>query len=326
MNRYAFISGIGIYVPKKVLTNKDLEKLLQKDGIDDWLVKNVGIKQRHIMDEKEDTSDLAVEASKEALSSCGISPDKIDLIILSTDTPDYVSPATSTVIQYKLGAKNAGTFDVNSACAGFVTALSTGFKYIETDSEINHVLVVGAYGMTRFVNWKDHYTATLFADGAGAFVLQSSTTKKGLLASKFIANGQYHDYLGIYVGGTAEPPTIDSIESQKHYVSFRKRFPAELNSETWPKLINDTLKKAHLSSDDIDYYFFTQLNLRTIETVMNTLNQPMTKTHTIMDKWGYTGSACIPMAMYDAIKQKKLPKLSEGSGERILLCSSGGGY
>ena len=141
-----------------------------------------------------------------------------------------------------------------------------------------------------------------------------------------IADGQYFDYLGIYSGGTKHPNNPNASEKMDQFVTFQKRFPSELNSETWPKLIYDTLKKANLTTEDIDFYFFTQLNLRTIEQVMDTLKQPMSKTHYIMDKWGYTGSACIPMAMYDAIELGMLPKPGEGKEKNILLCSSGGGY
>jgi len=326
MDRSAVISGIGMYVPEKIITNEDLEKQLNRPGTADWLVKNVGIKKRHVMSDEETTSDLAVKACIKTLDDASISAGDVDLIILSTDTPDYISPATSVVIQHKIGAKNAGTFDINSACAGFVSSFATGAKFIQTDSEINNVLVIGAYGMTKYVNWEDHYTATLFADGAAAILIRASRSKKGFLTSKLIADGQYHDYLGIYAGGTAQPLTIEAIKTNQHKITFRKRFPSELNAETWPKLIKDTIKKAKLSQDDIDYYFFTQLNLRSIEEVMGILGESMTKTHTIMDKWGYTGSACIPMAMYDAINKQKIPKIGEGNGEKILLCSSGGGY
>ena len=322
----AKITGIGMHIPDKLITNNEIEKILNRPGTANWLEKNVGIKNRYIMSEDEATSDLAVQASLEAMEKAHVRPEQIDLIILSTDTPDYLSPATSTIIQYKIGAKNAGTFDINSACAGFVTTLVTGFKYLQTEDDINTVLIIGAYGMSKFVNWTDHYTATLFADGAGALILQKDTTHQGLLANKMIADGQYYDYLGIYTGGTKNPNNPNSSKSADQFVAFQKRFPSELNAETWPKLIRDTLQKAKLNENDIDYYFFTQLNLRTIEEVMENLKQPMSKTHVIMDKWGYTGSACIPMAMYDAINLKILPTPGTGEVKKILLCSSGGGY
>ncbi|MHA1575975.1 MAG: 3-oxoacyl-ACP synthase III family protein, partial [Candidatus Thorarchaeota archaeon] len=180
MVRSAVIKGLGMYVPEKILTNEEIEKMLNRPGTADWLVKNVGIRQRHVMTEDEVTSDLAVHAGREALENARLEVDELDLIILSTDTPDYISPATSVVVQHKLGANNAGTFDVNCACAGLVTSLDIATRYIRTDSDINSVLVIGAYGMTKFVDWTDHYTCTLFADAAGAMVLQASEEREGL--------------------------------------------------------------------------------------------------------------------------------------------------
>ena len=304
MVRSAVITGLGMYVPEKMLTNEDIEKMLDRPGTADWLVQNVGIRQRHIMAEDEVTSDLALNAGREALEKAGIEPVDLDMIILSTDTPDYLSPATSVVIQHKLGASKAGTFDVNCACAGLVTSLDIGSRYIRTDSDINSVLVIGA----------------------GAMVLQANEEKEGFIASKLIADGTFHDHLGIFVGGTAEPPTVEAIQNHRHHLSFRKRFPADTNLQHWPTLTRDTVTKANLSIDDIDWIFFTQVNLRTIEAVMKELDMPMEKTHNVMDKWGYTGSACIALAMYDAVEQGKLPPPGSGNGENIALCSSGGGF
>ena len=326
MVRSALVTGVGMYVPEKVLTNEEIEQMLNRPGTAKWLVENVGIRERHIMAEDEVTSDLALHAGREALKNAGIEPEDLDLIILSTDTPDYLSPATSVVVQYKLGAKNAGTFDVNCACAGLVTSLDIASRYIRTDSSINSVLVIGAYGMTKFVDWTDHYTCTLFADAAGAMVLQPSEEKEGFIASKLIADGSFYDHLGVFVGGTAEPPTIEAIQNNRHHLAFRKRFPADTNLQHWPKLTRDCISKANLTIDDIDWVFFTQVNIRTIEAVMRDLGLPLEKTYNVMDKWGYTGSACIALAMYDAIAQGKLPPPGEGNGEYVALCSSGGGF
>ncbi|MFX1485456.1 MAG: 3-oxoacyl-ACP synthase III family protein [Promethearchaeota archaeon] len=326
MVRSAVITGLGMYIPEKMLTNEDIEKMLDRPGTADWLVENVGIRRRHIMAVDEVTSDLAVHAGRQALENAGMEAEELDMIILSTDTPDYLSPATSVVVQHKLGAANSGTFDVNCACAGLVTSLDIGSRYIRTDSDINSILVIGAYGMTKFVDWKDHYTCTLFADAAGAIVLQASDDKEGFMESKLIADGSFHDHLGIFVGGTYEPPTIEAIQNHRHYLAFRKRFPADTNLQHWPVLTRECVAKANLSMKDIDWIFFTQVNLRTIEAVMKELDMPLEKTHNVMDKWGYTGSACIALAMYDAIDQGKLPPPGQGNGEYIALCSSGGGF
>ncbi|TFG34634.1 ketoacyl-ACP synthase III [Candidatus Thorarchaeota archaeon] len=326
MVRSAIVAGLGMYVPARIVTNEEIEVMLGRPGTSDWLVENVGIKERRVMANDEVTSDLALYASLEALEKADLDPNELDLIILSTDTPDYLSPATSVVLQNKLGAMAAGTFDINCACAGLVTALDIGSRYIKTDSEINHVLVVGAYGMTKFVDWTDYYTCTMFADGAGAYILESSEDREGFLASKMIADGSYYDHVGIFVGGTAEPPTIEAIQNRSHHLAFRKRFPADTNLQHWPHLTRECVTKANLTIDEIDWFFFTQINLRTIEAVMKELEVPFEKTHTIMDKWGYTGSACIGLAMHDAIDQGKLPAPGQGNGEYIALCSSGGGF
>lgn len=319
MRRFAQILSTGRYVPEKVLTNAYFDEILGRK-VDDWLVKNVGIKERHVMAEDETTSDLCMHAANQALERAGVGAAEIDLLIVATDTPDYLSPATANVVQHKIGAVNAGTFDVNSACAGWVTALDTAARYIMTDEEINHVLVIGAYGMSRFVDYTDHYTCTLFADGAGAVVVGAGD-EPGFLAGKRLARGDFYDALGIYTGAVACPVTPIDENGGVPRVQFVRKFPATFNSENWPPLIKGTAEKAGLTLDEIDFYLFTQLNLNTIKMIMEIIEQPLEKTHWIMDKWGYTGSACIPMALDDAIEQGVGPK----PGDNVLLIASGGG-
>lgn len=319
MKRYAKILSTGRYVPEKVLPNSYFDEILGRD-VDEWLVQNVGIKERHVMAADEATSDLAAHAARQALGRAGIDALDLDLIIVATDTPDYLSPATATVVQAKLGAKNAGTFDVNCACAGWVTAMDTAARFIASDEELKYVMVIGAYGMTRFVDYTDHYTCTLFADGAGAALL-GVDSEPGFLAGKRIAAGEFYDALGIYTGGAACPTTPISENNGIPRVQFVKKFPATFNSENWPRLVRDTVAKADLTLDDIDFYLFTQLNVNTIKLIMGILEQPLEKTHWIMDKWGYTGSACIPMALDDAIEVGRGPK----PGDKVLFCASGGG-
>ncbi len=318
MPRYAQIASTGRYVPQKVLTNAELDRMLG-EPVDQWLIDNVGIRERHLIGDDEVTSDLAVNAAREALARAGVAPVQVDLIILATDTPDYVSPGTASVVQYKLGAKKAGTFDINNACAAWLTGMDIGSKFIATDAEYNHVLVIGAYGMTRFVDWSDKRTCTLFADGAGAVLLRAGE-KPGFLAGKMIADGSYHDYMGVFVGGTSNVAHGESAPQQ--FLRIQKRFPPDTNNKHWPPLVRALMDKIGRPVGDIDRIYFTQLNLRTIEAVMKDLGLPMEKTHTIMDKWGYTGSACMPMALDDAIEQQKGPQ----PGELVVFCSSGAGF
>jgi len=318
--RHPQIISSGSYVPEKIITNAEMDQILG-EPVDQWLVDNVGIRERRMMAGDQVTSDLIVNASKIALDRAGIKPNDLDMIIVSTDTPDYLSPATSVVVQHKLGAERAGVYDVNSACAGWVTALDQGARNLMTEPDYKYILVAGGYGMTRYIDWKDKKTATLFADGAGAAVL-SVGDAPGFLATKLLARGEFHDALGIYSGGTYHPATKEGIEEYGvPRVQFVKKFPKTFNTEYWPLIIDGALKKANLTRDDVSHYYFTQLNLRTIETMMDLLKQPMNKTHWVMDKWGYTGSACVIMALDDEIAQGRGPKRDDV----ILFCASGGG-
>ena len=317
---YARILSTGRYVPEKVLTNDDLNSMLGQN-VGDWLIANVGIRERHVMAEDETTSDMAVAAARLALKRAGLTPQDLDLIIVATDTPDYISPATSSAVQTKLGAVDAGTYDVNCACAGWVTALDIAAKYILSDPDYQYILVVGVYGMTKFLDWTDKKTCTLFADGAGAAVVGAADAP-GFLATKLLARGEFHDALGIYTGGTYRPATPENVAKYgKPHVEFVRKFPATFNRDNWPALIRATVQKAGLTMADVDFYLFTQLNLRTIEMVMDVLGEPLEKTHWIMDKWGYTGSACIPMALDDALEQGKGPNPED----HVVFCASGGG-
>lgn len=320
MTRYAQITGTGRYIPEKIITNADLDAMLG-EPVGEWLVENVGIHQRHVMAEDETTSDMLIAAARDALAAANVQPADVDLIIVATDTPDYISPATSSVVQAKLGTENAGTYDINAACAAWVTGLDMAGRYIVTDPDYRHILVLGGYGMTRFVDWTDKKTCTLFADGAGAVVV-SAGEEPGFLGGKLTAAGEYYDALGIYTGGTARPATPETVnELGKPVVQFVRKFPATFNSDNWPPLVREAVRKAGLTLDDIDFFLFTQLNLRTIEFVMDALDQPMSKTHWIMDKWGYLGSACIPAALDDALERGKGPQ----PGDNVVFCATGGG-
>jgi 3-oxoacyl-[acyl-carrier-protein] synthase III len=320
MQRFAQIVSTGRCIPEKMISNADLDRLLG-ENVGDWLENNTGIRQRHVMADDEVTSDLVASACRQALERAELDPAQVDLLIVATDTPDYLSPATAAAVQAKLGLTGSGAYDVNCACAAWVTGLDMAARYVATDEEINHILVAGGYGMTKFIDWTDKYICNLFADGAGAVLVQAAE-KPGYLAGKLVAHGQYHDALGIYTGGTFRPATPETVaESGKPRVQFVKKFPATFNSDNWPPLVKQVVQKAGLTLEEIDFFLFTQLNLRTIEYVMENLGQPMSKTHWIMDKWGYLGSACIPAALDDALLQGKGPK----PGDNVVFCATGGG-
>jgi 3-oxoacyl-[acyl-carrier-protein] synthase-3 len=318
--RDARIIGTGIYVPEKVLTNADLSANLGVD-IDEFVSNIVGIRERHIAADDESTADLATNAAVAALENAGLNASELDLILLATDTPEYVSPATSVVVQHRIGAVNAGTFDINSACAGFVTTLDTAFKYIISDTSYKNVLVIGCYAMSKFIDWKDKKTSTLFADGAGAMVLKAVEGESHFMASKLVADGSYHNFMGIFAGGTKEPITEGVLaENNFNKLRFAKKYPPEVNINGWPKIVDDVLAKANITRDDVDVFLWTQVNLSTIKLVMEEMQIPWERTHTIMDKWGYTGSACIPMVFHDALAAGKIRR-----GDTIVFCASGGG-
>ena len=318
MSRYGQIVSTGRYVPGEVITNADLDAMLG-EPVDQWLVENVGIRARHRMADDEVTSDLAVHAARQALARADLAPDAVDLIILATDTPDYLSPGTASVVQHKLGATNAGTFDINSACAAWVIGLDQACRYIATDDTLDHILVIGAYGMTRYIDWTDKRTSTLFGDGAGA-VLVRAGHQPGFLGGNIKSDGAFHDYMGVFIGGTLEPTGGDGTRPQR--LEIRKRFPPDTNNKGWPPLVRDLMHKIGRSVRDIDKIYFTQLNARTIEAVMDDLGLPLERTHTIMDKWAYTGSACMPMALDDAVEKHIEPQ----PGELVVFCGSGAGY
>ncbi len=316
----AKIIGTGVYVPEKIITNDDLSKMLGED-ITEFVTQNLGIYERHIAADDESAADLAESAAKNALAEAGITAEDLDLIIVATDTGEYISPSTSVVLQHRLGAKNAGTFDTNCACAGFVTALDIAAKYISSDANYRHVLVIGVYAMSKFMDWTEKKTATIFADGSGAVVLKATEEDCGELSSKLEAYGEYFDSLGILAGGSKMPITHEVIdEGYYNKVRFAKKVPPEVNIEGWQKIVNTVVDRAGLSLDDINLFLWTQVNLSTIKVVMNAMNIEWDRTHTIMQKWGYTGSACIPMVLHDAIQTGKLKR-----GDNLVMCASGGG-
>lgn len=318
--RDAKIIGTGIYVPERTLTNADLSEMLGQD-IDEFVTNVVGIRERHIAAGDESSADLAANAARAALDNAGIDPAEIDLILLATDTPEFISPATSVVVQERIGARNAGTFDVNCACAGFVTTLDAAYKYMIADDSYNNVLVIGCYAMSKFIDWHDKKTSTLFADGAGAFVMQAVDGEQHFLASRLFADGSYNGYMGIFAGGTRTPISEEVLSAgDLNRLKFIRKYPPEVNINGWPKIVDEVLAKAGLSRSDVDVFLWTQVNLSTIKIVMDQMEIPWDKTHTIMDKWGYTGSACIPMVFHDAIAAGKIRR-----GDRVVMCASGGG-
>lgn len=318
--RNATIIASGAYAPEKIVPNSYFNELLGED-VDTWLRENVHIYERRWTSENESTADLAEKAALQAIERAGISVEDIDLIVLSTDTPEFVSPSTASVVQNRLGAVNAGTFDINTACAGFVTALDIGSKYIKADEQYNHVLIIGAYNMSKYLNMEDKKTVTLFADGAGAVVLKASTEEnKGFLSSELISRGEYNEWMGIYAGGTKQPVSEAVIANHDHQLKFVKRFPKELNPEMWSAMAQKLSSRIDVPIADVDHFFITQININSIWETLDRLEVPREKGYTVMHHYGYTGSACIPMAFNEAWEKGKV-----NAGDLIYFIGSGGG-
>lgn len=317
--RYAAITGTGSYVPERVLTNADLAARLGVE-IEPFVSETLGIRERHVCADDESTADLAEHAARRALEAAGVAPEAIDLLIVATDTPEFISPATSSVVHGRLGTTRAGTFDINAGCAGYVTALDVASKYIRADERYERVLVVGAYAMSKYVDYGDKKTATIFADGAGATVVER-TGVPGVLASELFADGRLACGMGVFAGGTAEPIT-DAVlrDGYRNHLRFVEKYPKEVNEEGWPRIARSVLARAGLGVDDVALWLWTQVNLSTIRVVMDALGAPMSRAHTIMGKWGYTGAACLPMALDDAVHAGRLR-----DGDLVLLTGSGAG-
>jgi len=325
--RSAKIAGTGLYAPERVVPNSVFDELYGED-VDGFLRERRNIVERRYAAEDQATSDLAVEAARDAMEAAGIGPEDLDLIVLSTDTPDYLSPSTAAVVQDKLGARNAGTFDVNTACAGFVTALDIGRKFVETDEQYEHVLVIGAYLMSRFIDAEAKNVASLFADGSGAAVLTPSEGEGGILTAKLESKGQYCEYMGIYAGGSAAPIIADSplpitrgeADGRIQKLEFRKKFPDGFNPDHWTRVVREITDRIGVAPEEVDRYFFTQINIESIRETLDRLGLPPDKAHNVMDRFGYTGNACVAMALADAVDQGRV-----SAGDLILLVASGGG-
>lgn len=318
--RNAVIRSTGAYAPEWTLPNHFFNELLGED-VDSWLTQNLTIRERRWCRENESTADLGVEAAKRALANASISATDLDLIIVATDTPEYISPSTASVVQYRLGARRAGTFDLNTACAGFVTGLDVASKFLQADARYTSILVIGAYAMSKYLDKQDKKTVTLFADGAGAVILGAEqNTTRGFLASELITQGQYHDWMGIYAGGTKMPLSADVLHRKDHLLKFVHKFPREINPQVWTQMIHNLCQRLNIQPTDVQHYFFTQININSIYETLSNLGVSHERTHTIMDRYAYTGSACIPMAFDDAVHRGKVQP-----DDLIFFIGSGGG-
>lgn len=316
-NQKASITGIGSYLPNKVLTNYDLEKMV--DTSNDWIIQRTGIKERRIVENGVTTSDIATQASLRAMEDAGVSPRDLDMIITSTITPDHIFPSTSCYIQQKIGATRACAFDILAACAGFIYAMSIGQSFINSGA-MKTVLVVGAECLSKITDYTDRTTCVLFGDGAGAVVIQRDPVKHEILSSSLAADGSEADVLIMPGGGARNPASLESVQQRLHYIQFKGKEVFKLAINNITNLILETTRENGLTLNDIDLIIPHQSNLRIIEATMEKLGLPMEKAFVNIDKYGNTSSASVPIAMDEARKEGRLRK-----GNIVMLVAFGGG-
>jgi len=312
---YSRIVSTGAYLPERILTNAELERLV--DTSDEWIQARTGIKQRHIAADGQTTSDLGYEAARVALERAGLKGSDIDLIVVGTTTPDQIFPSTACLIQHRLGANGCAAFDVNAACTGFLYALATADKFIRSGSS-SRALVIGAETLTRMLDWTDRTTCVLFADGAGAVILEPSS-EPGILSTHLHADGSYADLLfnpvGVSKGFQFDQPRAGLKVVMKGSEVFK------VAVRTLGKIVDETLAANNLQKSDVDWLIPHQANLRIIHGTAKQLGMSMERVIVTVDRHGNTSSASVPLALDLAIAGGQVKR-----GELLLLEAFGGGF
>ncbi|MBE7636935.1 beta-ketoacyl-ACP synthase III [Sneathiella sp. P13V-1] len=313
--RRSIITGTGSYLPERILTNKELETMV--DTTDEWIVARSGIRQRHIAADGELTSDLGTAAAKKALEAAGLEADDIDLVLVATATPDETFPATATVIQKNLGMSGGFAFDVQAVCTGFIYALSTADNFIKS-GQINKALVIGAETFSRIIDWEDRTTCVLFADGAGAIVLEASEEEgtnqdRGILTNHLHSDGNKHDLLFVD-GGPSSTQTTGYLRMQGKEV-FRHAVTNLAN------VVGEALEATDLKPEDIDWLIPHQANKRIIDGTGRKLKMDPSKVVVTVDRHGNTSAASVPLALDEAVRDGRVQK-----GDLLLLEAMGGGF
>ncbi len=311
----AAITGVQGYVPDYVLTNELLAEIV--DTNDEWIMSRTGIKERRIQKEGA-SSDMAVEAVKGLLAKTGTNPDDVDLVILATVTPDYPFPSTANVLCDKVGIKNAWGFDLIAACSGFIYALSTGSQFIET-GKYKKVIVVGVDKMSSIIDYEDRQTCIIFGDGCGAVLLEPNFEGNGILDFILRSDGAGREFLIQPAGGSANPPTIQTVEDRMHYVKQEGKSVFKFAVTNMAEVSAEIMEKNNLSSDDVDWLVPHQANLRIIDATANRMGLPREKVMINIEKYGNTTAGTLPLCLWDYEKQLK-------KGDTLILSAFGGGF
>ncbi len=314
----ALITGWGMYAPSRIMSNADLEKLV--DTSDEWIVSRTGIRERRIAAEDETTTTLSVNASRDALAVAGMDPSELDLVILGTCSPDYYMPATAVLVAHELGAKRAAGFDLMAACSGFVFSLATATAYVRSGMYRN-VLVVGVELLSRFLDYTDRNTCVLFGDGAGAVIVSASDKPGGLLGLDMYSDGSGKDGIIFPAGGSACPTTPKTVAEGGHFVHMAGKEVYKYATRQLAESSRSALRNAGLGVDDVDQFLFHQANLRIIESVQNAVGIPGDKTYLNIEKYGNTSAASVPMALVEAVADGRIQP-----GDRLLMAAFGAGY
>lgn len=294
------ITAVGSYLPEQIMTNKDLEKLV--DTTDEWIITRTGIKERRIGN-GQTASDLGVIASQRALESAGLKPKDIDLILVTTMTGDMPIPSTASLLQHKLGARFVPALDINAACSGFLYGLAVADSFIRSDNGLyKRVLLVGTEVMSAMVDWQDRSTCILFGDGAGAVILESTDKDEGVISIRMYSDGSLWDIVHTPAGGSANPTTLESVNNRLHYIKMKGNETFRCAVKALGNLVVDTIKENGLDISQVQMLIPHQANLRILQAVAQRIGLPMRKVFVNIEKYGNTSAASIPIALDEALR------------------------
>lgn len=311
------IIGSGSYIPEKVLSNYDLEKLV--DTSDEWIRTRTGIRERRILDDDKATSFMAIEAAKKAISDAKLASKDIDLIMVSTVTPDMMFPSTACIVQSNLGCTNAAAFDLEAACSGFLYGLSIAYSFIKSGVYKN-ILLIGAEVLSRITDWSDRNTCVLFGDGAGAVVVSQVPTNKGILGIELGADGSGGHFLMQPAGGSKAPANEKTVKNRLHYINMEGNEVFKFAVRKMEDASLKVIKKSGMGVDDVDFLIPHQANMRIIESARKKLKLSEDKVYVNLDRYGNMSSASIPVALDEAIKEGRIE-----DNDIVLLVGFGGG-
>lgn len=314
----ARLTGTGSATPEKILTNSDLEKMV--DTSDQWITERTGVKERRIADEGTAASDLSLDACRKAIEEAKITPDEIDLILVGTVTPDFLLPSTACILQDRLGAKKAAVLDIVAACSGFIYGLSIAEAYI-TSGKYQTVLVIGVEILSKVTNWSDRDTCVLFGDGAGAAVVQATNSDKGIVATYLSGDGSLANLLHIPVGGTRTPLTPENIHEGSHFIQMKGSEVFKSAVRSMGDAAQKVIEMGGISQQDVDLLIPHQANIRIIEATARRIKLPMDKVYVNIHRYGNTSAASVPIALDEARKNGTIK-----DGSRVVVVAFGAGF